>query len=213
MIAQEARTGHGAHVRLGEPRGARADAGDRRRALLEPVAAGARGARARARATRWRCARCASTATATSCSTWSTPTGRRATPARPPASTAQVGDGTRRAGRGRRAARSARAGHVARVAEVIARRRRERPEKSYVVSLLDAGLPKINGKITEEARRADRGAARGRRRAHRARGRRPASSTCWSAWRRRACRSTRCSRELRRRFGVSGIDEKASRKK
>ena len=40
---------------------------------------------------------------------------------------------------------------VARVAEVIARRRRERPEKSYVVSLLDAGLPKINGKIAEEA--------------------------------------------------------------
>src|SRR5262249_60884151 len=40
---------------------------------------------------------------------------------------------------------------VARVAEVIARRRRERPEKSYVVSLLDAGFPKISAKITEEA--------------------------------------------------------------
>jgi phosphoribosyl-ATP pyrophosphohydrolase/phosphoribosyl-AMP cyclohydrolase len=39
-----------------------------------------------------------------------------------------------------------------RVAEVIATRRRERPEKSYVVSLLDAGLPKINAKIEEEAR-------------------------------------------------------------
>ncbi len=59
---------------------------------------------------------------------------------------------------------------VARVADVIAERRRERPEKSYVVSLLDAGLPKINGKIAEESRRADRGAARERRRAHRARG-------------------------------------------
>jgi len=40
---------------------------------------------------------------------------------------------------------------LARVAEVIAKRRRERPEKSYVVSLLDGGLPKINAKITEEA--------------------------------------------------------------
>src|SRR4029079_15754620 len=40
---------------------------------------------------------------------------------------------------------------LSRVAEVIARRRRERPEKSYVVSLLEAGFPKINGTITEEA--------------------------------------------------------------
>jgi phosphoribosyl-AMP cyclohydrolase / phosphoribosyl-ATP pyrophosphohydrolase len=40
---------------------------------------------------------------------------------------------------------------IARVAEVIARRRRERPEKSYVVSLLDAGWPKILGKIIEES--------------------------------------------------------------
>src|SRR5215470_11839603 len=38
-----------------------------------------------------------------------------------------------------------------RVGEVIGKRRRERPEKSYVVSLLDAGLPKINGKIAEES--------------------------------------------------------------
>src|SRR4029078_7818444 len=41
---------------------------------------------------------------------------------------------------------------VARVAEAIATRRRERPEKSYVVSLLDAGMTKINGKISEESR-------------------------------------------------------------
>lgn len=40
---------------------------------------------------------------------------------------------------------------IARVADVIARRRRERPEKSYVVSLLDAGWPKILGKIIEES--------------------------------------------------------------
>ena len=41
---------------------------------------------------------------------------------------------------------------LARVADVIAERRRTRPEKSYVVSLLDAGLPKISGKIAEESR-------------------------------------------------------------
>lgn len=40
---------------------------------------------------------------------------------------------------------------VSRVADVIAQRRRERPEKSYVVSLLDAGWPKILGKIMEES--------------------------------------------------------------
>ena len=40
---------------------------------------------------------------------------------------------------------------VKRVAETIARRRRERPDKSYVVSLLDAGWPKIIGKIAEES--------------------------------------------------------------
>src|SRR3569623_896278 len=37
------------------------------------------------------------------------------------------------------------------VADVIAQRRRERPEKSYVVSLLDKGWPKILGKIAEES--------------------------------------------------------------
>jgi phosphoribosyl-ATP pyrophosphohydrolase/phosphoribosyl-AMP cyclohydrolase len=40
---------------------------------------------------------------------------------------------------------------LSRVAEVIARRQRERPEKSYVVSLLDAGWPKILAKIREES--------------------------------------------------------------
>ncbi len=40
---------------------------------------------------------------------------------------------------------------IARVVDVIARRRRDRPDKSYVVSLLDAGWPKILGKIAEES--------------------------------------------------------------
>ncbi len=59
---------------------------------------------------------------------------------------------------------------LARVADVIAERKRTRPEKSYVVSLLDAGLPKINGKIAEESRELIEALSGERRRAHRARG-------------------------------------------
>lgn len=40
---------------------------------------------------------------------------------------------------------------IARVAAVIAQRRRERPERSYVVSLLDAGWDKVLGKVSEES--------------------------------------------------------------
>ena len=101
---------------------------------------------------------------------------------------------------------------VARVADVIAKRRRERPEKSYVVSLLDAGMPKINGKIAEESREltealleTDAGHT-----AHEAAdlifhtlvGLEAAGVPIDAVF-----------AELRRRFGISGIDEKASRKK
>jgi phosphoribosyl-AMP cyclohydrolase / phosphoribosyl-ATP pyrophosphohydrolase len=40
---------------------------------------------------------------------------------------------------------------IARVARIIASRRSERPDNSYVVSLFDAGWPKILGKILEES--------------------------------------------------------------
>lgn len=43
---------------------------------------------------------------------------------------------------------------LARVAGVIKQRRASTGEKSYVKSLLDAGFPKINAKIAEEAREA-----------------------------------------------------------
>ncbi len=100
---------------------------------------------------------------------------------------------------------------VSRVAEVIARRRRERPEKSYVVSLLDAGLPKINGKITEEAGELVEALPAGdaKHTAHEAAdllfhmlvGLEAAGVPPEAVF-----------AELARRFGVSGIDEKASRK-
>jgi phosphoribosyl-ATP pyrophosphohydrolase/phosphoribosyl-AMP cyclohydrolase len=100
---------------------------------------------------------------------------------------------------------------VARVAQVIATRRRERPEKSYVVSLLDAGFPKISGKITEEAGELVEALPQGdaKHTAHEAAdllfhmlvGLEAAGVPVDAVF-----------GELARRFGVSGIDEKASRK-
>ena len=101
---------------------------------------------------------------------------------------------------------------VARVADVIAKRRRERPEKSYVVSLLDAGMPKINGKISEESRELTEALLEtdADHTAHEAAdlifhtlvGLEAAGVPVDAVF-----------AQLRRRFGVSGIDEKASRKK
>ena len=61
--------------------------------------------------------------------------------------------------------------------------------------------------------RAVRGAAGRRRRPHRARGGRSVLSRAGRAGSRRASRVDAVFDQLRRRFGVSGIDEKASRKK
>jgi phosphoribosyl-ATP pyrophosphohydrolase/phosphoribosyl-AMP cyclohydrolase len=101
---------------------------------------------------------------------------------------------------------------LARVAEVIAERRRARPEKSYVVSLLDAGLPKISGKITEEARELvealpENDAAHTAHEAadlifHTLVGLEAAGVPLDAVF-----------AELRKRFGISGLDEKASRQK
>jgi phosphoribosyl-ATP pyrophosphohydrolase/phosphoribosyl-AMP cyclohydrolase len=101
---------------------------------------------------------------------------------------------------------------VARVAAVIAQRRRERPEKSYVVSLLDKGFAKISEKITEEAGELVEALPQGdaKHTAHEAAdllfhmlvGLEAAGIPVDSVF-----------NELGRRFGVSGIDEKASRKK
>ncbi|MBI4612029.1 MAG: phosphoribosyl-ATP diphosphatase [Planctomycetes bacterium] len=50
-----------------------------------------------------------------------------------------------------------------RLAEVIGSRRRERPDRSYVVRLLDGGIPEIGAKVTEEARELVLAAAGGDR--------------------------------------------------
>lgn len=97
-----------------------------------------------------------------------------------------------------------------RLFDVIERRRQERPAGSYVVSLLDGGLPAITDKVREEAEEVVRAAcgesdeALAREVADlifhvfvllSARGVEPASSY----------------RELARRFGIGGLEEKAAR--
>jgi phosphoribosyl-ATP pyrophosphohydrolase/phosphoribosyl-AMP cyclohydrolase len=100
---------------------------------------------------------------------------------------------------------------LARVAEVIARRRRERPEKSYVVSLLDAGLPKINAKIAEESGEL-REALLENDAAHIAHEAADLLFHTLVGLEAAGVPVDAVFAELRRRFGVSGIDEKASRK-
>ena len=101
---------------------------------------------------------------------------------------------------------------LARVAEVIARRRRERPEKSYVVSLLDAGLPKINAKIAEESGELT-AALLENDPAHIANEAADLIFHALVGLEAAGVPVDTVFAELRRRFGVSGIDEKASRKR
>ncbi len=101
---------------------------------------------------------------------------------------------------------------VARVAEVIAKRRRERPEKSYVVSLLDAGLPKINGKITEEAGELVEALPEGDG-AHTAHEAADLLFHMLVGLEAAGVPADAVFTELGRRFGVSGITEKESRRK
>jgi phosphoribosyl-ATP pyrophosphohydrolase/phosphoribosyl-AMP cyclohydrolase len=101
---------------------------------------------------------------------------------------------------------------LARVAGVIARRRRERPEKSYVVSLLDKGLPKINEKIAEESGELTE-ALLEKDAAHIAHEAADLMFHALVGLEATGVPIEAVFGELRRRFGVSGIDEKASRKK
>jgi phosphoribosyl-ATP pyrophosphohydrolase/phosphoribosyl-AMP cyclohydrolase len=101
---------------------------------------------------------------------------------------------------------------LTRVADVIAERRRQRPEKSYVVSLLDAGFPKINAKIVEEARELTEALPENDA-AHTAHEAADLIFHALVGLEAAGVSPDAVFAELRRRFGVSGIDEKASRKK
>jgi phosphoribosyl-ATP pyrophosphohydrolase/phosphoribosyl-AMP cyclohydrolase len=101
---------------------------------------------------------------------------------------------------------------IARVANVIAERRRTRPEKSYVVSLLDAGFAKINGKIAEESRELTEALPENDA-AHTAHEAADLIFHTLVGLEAAGVPIDGVFAELRRRFGISGIDEKASRKK
>jgi phosphoribosyl-ATP pyrophosphohydrolase/phosphoribosyl-AMP cyclohydrolase len=101
---------------------------------------------------------------------------------------------------------------VARVAEVIRKRRLERPEKSYVVSLLDRGFGKINEKITEEAGELVEALPEGDV-AHTAHEAADLLFHMLVGLEAAGVPAERVFNELGRRFGVSGLDEKASRQK
>jgi phosphoribosyl-ATP pyrophosphohydrolase/phosphoribosyl-AMP cyclohydrolase len=101
---------------------------------------------------------------------------------------------------------------VARVAAIIARRKRERPEKSYVVSLLDAGFEKVSGKILEEARELCEALPEGDP-AHTAHEAADLLFHMLVGLEAAGVPVDAVFGELHRRFGTSGIDEKASRAK
>jgi phosphoribosyl-ATP pyrophosphohydrolase/phosphoribosyl-AMP cyclohydrolase len=101
---------------------------------------------------------------------------------------------------------------LARVAEVIAERRRTRPDKSYVVSLLDAGLPKINRKIAEESGELIEALSENDA-AHTAHEAADLLFHMLVGLEAAGVPPDRVFAELGRRFGVSGLDEKASRTK
>jgi phosphoribosyl-ATP pyrophosphohydrolase/phosphoribosyl-AMP cyclohydrolase len=101
---------------------------------------------------------------------------------------------------------------VSRVVDVIRRRRIERPEKSYVVSLLDRGFVKVNEKISEEAGELVEALPQGDA-AHTAHEAADLIFHVLVGLEAAGVPADHVFAELGRRFGVSGIDEKASRKK
>lgn len=97
--------------------------------------------------------------------------------------------------------------------EVIEERKHNPPEKSYTSSLLAGGVVRIGKKILEESKEvveaAGEGGEEGRQHVIR-----EAADVIYHLMVLLACRDAHLSdveRELAKRFGISGIDEKASR--
>jgi phosphoribosyl-ATP pyrophosphohydrolase/phosphoribosyl-AMP cyclohydrolase len=99
---------------------------------------------------------------------------------------------------------------LSRVATVIAERRQRPAEKSYVASLLAAGWPKILGKITEEAGEVVE-ALPGEDQAHTAHEAADVIFHLLVGLEAAHVPVEAVFAELRRRFGTSGLTEKASR--
>ena len=99
---------------------------------------------------------------------------------------------------------------VSRVADLVARRRRERPEKSYVVALLDAGWPKILAKLAEESDELAESLPEADA-AHTAHEAADLMFHMLVGLEAAGVAVDDVFAQLRKRFGISGIDEKASR--
>jgi phosphoribosyl-ATP pyrophosphohydrolase/phosphoribosyl-AMP cyclohydrolase len=99
---------------------------------------------------------------------------------------------------------------LSRLAQVIAARRREPPDKSYVSSLLTKGIPKINSKISEEAREVTEALVEGDR-AHITHEAADVIFHLMVGLEAAGVKVDDLFAELRRRFGVGGHVEKASR--
>ena len=97
---------------------------------------------------------------------------------------------------------------------VVEDRKRNPPEKSYTTSLFDGGVEKIGSKITEEAAEVVEAAAepgeKGRQ--HLIREAADLTYHLLVMLAQRDANLAEVEQELARRFGISGIDEKASRK-
>jgi len=100
---------------------------------------------------------------------------------------------------------------LSRVAAVIAQRRAQTSEKSYVSSLLAAGWPKILGKITEEAREVVESLPT-EDKAHTAHEAADVLFHLLVGLEAAGVPLESVFAELRRRFGTSGLVEKAARK-
>ena len=102
-----------------------------------------------------------------------------------------------------------------RLAAVIEDRKANPSEKSYTTSLLSGGAAKIGAKITEEAAEvveaADEQGDQGRE--HLVREAADLLYHLMVMLTHRDCRLTQVEAELARRFGLSGLDEKAARGK
>ncbi len=104
-------------------------------------------------------------------------------------------------------------GILQQLSAVIAQRQQNPSERSYTTQLLQGGVPKIGAKITEEAAEVVEAAAEPGEegQAHLVR---EAADLIYHLLVMLACRGTSLEAveaELARRFGISGLDEKASR--
>jgi phosphoribosyl-ATP pyrophosphohydrolase len=97
-----------------------------------------------------------------------------------------------------------------RLFEVIERRRDERPAGSYVVALLEGGIPAIGAKVLEEAEEVVRAA---REEGDEAVAREAADLIfhVFVLFAARGLDPQSTYRELARRFGIGGLEEKAAR--